>query len=139
STIQSSDVNAGDKPGDVNAGDKSGDVNAGDIQGDVDEISRNDDVCQGNEIRIDSSTHAVNAASSSINTVSNIIDAGSLNINTSDSNHINMPTLETTDIFDSAFDDRDLGAEADTNNLDSFTVVSPIPTTRVHKDHPKEQ
>nr|GEY91992.1 retrotransposon protein, putative, Ty1-copia subclass [Tanacetum cinerariifolium] len=35
STIQSSDVNAGDQPGDVNAGD---------IQGDVDEISRNDDV-----------------------------------------------------------------------------------------------
>nr|GEV13469.1 reverse transcriptase domain-containing protein [Tanacetum cinerariifolium] len=57
------DVNAGDQPRDVNAGDKLGDVNDGDIQGDVDEISRNDDVCQGNEIRIDSSTHAVNAAS----------------------------------------------------------------------------
>nr|GEX57101.1 retrovirus-related Pol polyprotein from transposon TNT 1-94 [Tanacetum cinerariifolium] len=43
STIQSSDVNAGDKPRDVNAGDIQGDVNAGDIQGDVNEISRNDD------------------------------------------------------------------------------------------------
>nr|GEX51260.1 retrovirus-related Pol polyprotein from transposon TNT 1-94 [Tanacetum cinerariifolium] len=67
STIQSSDVNAGDQPEDVNAGD---------IQGDVDEISRNDDVCQGNEIRIDSSTHAVNTASTSINTTSNTIAAG---------------------------------------------------------------
>nr|GFB24536.1 hypothetical protein [Tanacetum cinerariifolium] len=38
-----------------------------------------------------------------------------------------------------AFDDKDLGAEANTNNLDSSTVVSLIPTTRVHKDHPKEQ
>nr|GFD15737.1 hypothetical protein [Tanacetum cinerariifolium] len=46
STIPSSNVNAGDQPGDVNIDD---------IQGDVDEISRNDDVCQGNEIRIDSS------------------------------------------------------------------------------------
>nr|GEZ12059.1 putative ribonuclease H-like domain-containing protein [Tanacetum cinerariifolium] len=44
----------------------------------------------------------------------------------------------STGIFDGAFDDRDLGAEADTNNLDSSIVVSPIPTTRVHKDHPKE-
>nr|GFB50653.1 putative ribonuclease H-like domain-containing protein [Tanacetum cinerariifolium] len=93
------------------------DVNAGDIQGDVDEISRNDDVCQGNEIRIDSCTHAVNAASTS-----NIIVVGSLNINTVDSNHTNMSTLEATSIFDGAFDDRDLGAKADTNNLDSSIV-----------------
>nr|GEW88462.1 uncharacterized mitochondrial protein AtMg00810-like [Tanacetum cinerariifolium] len=81
----------------------------------------------GNEIRIDSSTQAVNAASSSINTVSNIIDAGSLNINTTDSNHTNMPTLDAIGIYDGAFDDRDLGAEADTNNLDSSTVDSDFP------------
>nr|GEX11707.1 hypothetical protein [Tanacetum cinerariifolium] len=129
STIQSSDVNASDQPEDVNAGD---------IQGDVEEILRNDDVCQGNEIRIDSSTIVVNADSTSINTASNIIDAGSLNINTADSNHTNMPTLEATGIFDGAFDDKDLGAEADTNNLDSSTVFSPIPITRMQKDHPKE-
>nr|GFB61068.1 retrovirus-related Pol polyprotein from transposon TNT 1-94 [Tanacetum cinerariifolium] len=122
SSIQSSDVNAGAKPRDVNVGDKLRDVNPSDIQGDVDEISRNDDVCQGNEIRINSSTHAVNAASLSINIANNIIDAGSLNINTSNSNHTNMPTWEVTDIFDGAFNDRDLGAEADTNNLDSSTV-----------------
>nr|GEY32061.1 retrovirus-related Pol polyprotein from transposon TNT 1-94 [Tanacetum cinerariifolium] len=77
SSIQSSDVNAGAKPRDVNVGDKLRDVNPGDIQGDVDEISRNDDVCQGNEIRINRSTHAVNAASLSINIANNIIDAGS--------------------------------------------------------------
>ncbi|GJT60810.1 hypothetical protein Tco_1004343 [Tanacetum coccineum] len=29
--------------------------------------------------------------------------------------------------------------EADMNNLDAFMPVSPIPTTRVHKDHPVEQ
>nr|GEY26541.1 hypothetical protein [Tanacetum cinerariifolium] len=139
STIQSLDVNTGDQPRDVNASDQPGDVNAGDIQGDVEEISRNDDVCQGNEIRIDSSTYDVNATSTSINTVSNIIAAGSLSINTADSNHTNMPTLEATGIFDGAFDDRDLGVESNTNNFDSSIVVSPIPTTRVHKDHLKEQ
>nr|GFB19720.1 hypothetical protein [Tanacetum cinerariifolium] len=117
---------------DVNAGDKPRDVNAGDIQGDVDDI-------QGNEIRIDSSTHVVNAISSSINTASNIINVGILNINTADSNHTNMPTLEANGIFNSAFDDRDLGVEADTNNLDSSIVVRPIPTTQVYKDHLKEQ
>nr|GEV78463.1 hypothetical protein [Tanacetum cinerariifolium] len=123
------DIHAGS---DVNAGDKPRDVNAGDIKGDVDDI-------QGNEIRIASSIHAVNAASPSINTASNIIDAGSLNINTADANHTHMPTLKATGIFDDAFDDRDLGAEANTNNLDYSIVVSLIPTTRVHKDHPKEQ
>ncbi|GJY87366.1 putative ribonuclease H-like domain-containing protein [Tanacetum coccineum] len=36
-------------------------------------------------------------------------------------------------------DDEDVGAEADMNNLDVFMPVSPIPTTRVYKDHPDEQ
>ncbi|GKE28861.1 putative ribonuclease H-like domain-containing protein, partial [Tanacetum coccineum] len=35
--------------------------------------------------------------------------------------------------------DEDVSAEADMNNLDAFIPVSPIPTTRVHKDHPVEQ
>ncbi|GJU42142.1 uncharacterized mitochondrial protein-like protein [Tanacetum coccineum] len=33
----------------------------------------------------------------------------------------------------------DVGAEADMNNLDAFMPVSPIPTTRIHKDHPVDQ
>ncbi|GJW27701.1 uncharacterized mitochondrial protein-like protein, partial [Tanacetum coccineum] len=37
------------------------------------------------------------------------------------------------------YDDEDVGAEADMNNLDAFMPVSPIPTTRIHKDHPVEQ
>nr|GEX83976.1 Gag/Pol like protein [Tanacetum cinerariifolium] len=41
--------------------------------------------------------------------------------------------------FDDVYDDREVGAEADTNNLELLTVVSHIPTTRVHKDHPKEK
>ncbi|GKA21774.1 putative ribonuclease H-like domain-containing protein, partial [Tanacetum coccineum] len=54
-----------------------------------------------------------------------------------------MPDLEdTTDllntgIFSGAYDD--VGAEADLNNLETMLNVNPIPTTRIHKDHPKDQ
>nr|GFC06694.1 putative ribonuclease H-like domain-containing protein [Tanacetum cinerariifolium] len=81
----------------------------------------------------------VNTVEPSINTSSTHINTGSLNINVGGHNDLNMPSLEDTGIFDNAYDDRDVGAEADINNLDLSTVVSPIPTTRVHKDHPKEQ
>ncbi|GKB51757.1 hypothetical protein Tco_0902510 [Tanacetum coccineum] len=51
----------------------------------------------------------------------------------------NMPALEDIGIFDDAYDDRDEGAEADFNNLELASVVSPIPTSKIHKDHPKDQ
>nr|GEV97283.1 ribonuclease H-like domain, reverse transcriptase, RNA-dependent DNA polymerase [Tanacetum cinerariifolium] len=47
-----------------------------------------------------------------------------------------MPELEDITYSD---DDDDVGAEADFNNLETFITVSPIPTTRVHKDHPVTQ
>nr|GEX64729.1 hypothetical protein [Tanacetum cinerariifolium] len=50
-----------------------------------------------------------------------------------------MPDLKDTRIFDDAYDDRDEGAEADYNNLKTVILVSPTPSTRIHKDHPKEQ
>ncbi|GJZ38129.1 putative ribonuclease H-like domain-containing protein [Tanacetum coccineum] len=48
----------------------------------------------------------------------------------------NMPELEDIVYLD---DDEDVGAKADINNLDAFMPVSPIPTTRIHKDHQVEQ
>ncbi|GJW68673.1 putative ribonuclease H-like domain-containing protein [Tanacetum coccineum] len=58
----------------------------------------------------------------------------------------NMPDLEDDSdvfpndgIFSGAYDDEDMGAEADFNNMDNTIDVSPIPTLRVHKDHPKSQ
>ncbi|GKA51693.1 putative ribonuclease H-like domain-containing protein [Tanacetum coccineum] len=59
----------------------------------------------------------------------------------------NMPDLEdVTDtlpndgIFYEAYDDdEDVGAVADFNNMDNTIAVSPIPTLRIHKDHPKGQ
>nr|GFA51137.1 hypothetical protein [Tanacetum cinerariifolium] len=45
-----------------------------------------------------------------------------------------MPNLE-----DFSHNADDVGAEADTNNMKSIISVSPIPTTRIHKDHPTFQ
>ncbi|GJS75606.1 putative ribonuclease H-like domain-containing protein [Tanacetum coccineum] len=56
-----------------------------------------------------------------------------------------MPDLEDTadllniGIFSGAYDDEDEGAEADLNNLETTMNVSHIPTTRIHRDHPKDQ
>ncbi|GKE76153.1 ribonuclease H-like domain-containing protein [Tanacetum coccineum] len=58
----------------------------------------------------------------------------------------NMPDLEDDSdvfpnegIFSGAYDDEDVGVEADFNNMDNTIDVSPIPTLRVYKDHPKGQ
>ncbi|GKA90133.1 ribonuclease H-like domain-containing protein [Tanacetum coccineum] len=58
----------------------------------------------------------------------------------------NMPDLEDASntlpndgIFNGAYDDEDVGAVADFNNMDNTIAVSPIPTLRIHKDHLKGQ
>nr|GEY88743.1 ribonuclease H-like domain-containing protein [Tanacetum cinerariifolium] len=50
-----------------------------------------------------------------------------------------VPTGCSLLIFIGAYDDEVEGAVADFNNLELTTVFNPIPTTRIHKDHPKEQ
>ncbi|GKA37716.1 putative reverse transcriptase, RNA-dependent DNA polymerase, partial [Tanacetum coccineum] len=51
----------------------------------------------------------------------------------------NVTPMDDTGIFGNAYDDEDVGAEADLNNLETTMNVSPIPTTRINKDHPKDQ
>ncbi|GJY05817.1 hypothetical protein Tco_0371757 [Tanacetum coccineum] len=58
----------------------------------------------------------------------------------------NMPDLEDASdafsndgIFNGAYDDENVGAVADFNNMDDTINVSPIPTLRIHKDHLKDQ
>ncbi|GJZ75799.1 putative ribonuclease H-like domain-containing protein [Tanacetum coccineum] len=70
-------------------------------------------------------TNNVNTASdgnntNNVNVVSSTVNAASIKVNVIDN-------------------DEDVGVEADMNNLDAFVPVSPIPITRVHKDHPVEQ
>ncbi|GKD63154.1 retrovirus-related pol polyprotein from transposon TNT 1-94 [Tanacetum coccineum] len=52
---------------------------------------------------------------------------------------IDMPALEDISTFNFSNEDEDHGAEADMNNLDTAIQVSPIPTTRIHKDYPLDQ
>ncbi|GKD65693.1 putative ribonuclease H-like domain-containing protein [Tanacetum coccineum] len=54
-------------------------------------------------------------------------------------NDPNMPALEDDSIFDFTRDDEDDSVVADINNLDTTIKVSPIPTIRIHKDHPLDQ
>ncbi|GJS19149.1 uncharacterized mitochondrial protein-like protein, partial [Tanacetum coccineum] len=77
----------------------------------------------------DDKSSTVNAAGIEVNVV-----GAKTSIELSDD--LNMSALEDIVYSD---DDEDVGAEADMNNLDTFMPVSPIPTTRVHKDHPVEQ
>nr|GFD15390.1 hypothetical protein [Tanacetum cinerariifolium] len=78
-----------------------------------------------------------------INIVSLTANAASTKDNAVDENIVygcaddpNMPNLE--EIFYSD-DDEDVGTEADMTNLDTNIPVSPILTTRIHKDHPVKQ
>ncbi|GKF28613.1 putative ribonuclease H-like domain-containing protein, partial [Tanacetum coccineum] len=51
----------------------------------------------------------------------------------------NMTPMDDTRIFGNAYDDEDVGAEADLNNLETTMNVSLTLTTRIDKDHPKDQ
>ncbi|GKD77723.1 hypothetical protein Tco_1340344, partial [Tanacetum coccineum] len=92
------------------------------------------------------STNNINTASNgnniiNVNDVSSTVNAASSEVNDVDPktsielpNDLNMPELK-----DIVYDDEDVGAEADINNLDTHIPVSHILTTRIHKDHPVEQ
>nr|GEV67755.1 hypothetical protein [Tanacetum cinerariifolium] len=77
-----------------------------------------------------SATGPSNDAASHTHGKSSCIDTSQL------PNDPNMPKLE--DITYSNDEDH-VGAEADFNNLETSITVNPIPTTRVHKDHPVTQ
>ncbi|GJY55661.1 putative ribonuclease H-like domain-containing protein [Tanacetum coccineum] len=95
-------------------------------------------------------TNNVNTASdenntNNINAVSSTVNAAGIEVNVVGAktsiellDDPNMPELEDIVYSD---DDENVGAEADMNNLNTFMPISPIPTTRIHKDHPfsKEQ
>ncbi|GJV59313.1 putative ribonuclease H-like domain-containing protein [Tanacetum coccineum] len=81
-------------------------------------------------------TNNVNAVSSTINVAGSKVNVVDPKTSIKLPNDPNMPELEEIVYSD---DDEDVGAEADINNLDIHIPVSPILTTRIHKDHPVEQ
>ncbi|GJT59754.1 putative ribonuclease H-like domain-containing protein [Tanacetum coccineum] len=86
------------------------------------------------------STNKHNTVSTPLNTISSPLNTIDSPVNTvSSSFTTDTVDLQDTDIFGSAYDDEYVGVEADLNNLDTNMSVSLIPTTRIHKDHPKVQ
>nr|GEU72587.1 ribonuclease H-like domain-containing protein [Tanacetum cinerariifolium] len=92
-----------------------------------------------NHEKFDSSTQDVNTAKPSNNTANTNINTGSLNINIVGSNDPSMPSLEESNIFDDVYDYREVGADADTNNLELSTIISHIPITRLASLTSKEE
>ncbi|GJR20385.1 hypothetical protein Tco_0968912 [Tanacetum coccineum] len=79
-------------------------------------------------------------STNNINTVSPTVNAANIKNNAVDENIVygctndpNINDLEEISRFSNAEND-DSGA--DINNLDTYFQVSPVPTTRIHKDHP---
>ncbi|GJT65066.1 uncharacterized mitochondrial protein-like protein [Tanacetum coccineum] len=95
--------------------------------------------------RADQEKDAITSINSNnnINTVSLTVNAAGIEDNFINENIVygcdddpNMPNLEEISRFSDAEYD-DLGA--DINNFDTYFQVSPVPTTRIHKDHPLNQ
>ncbi|GJT34454.1 putative ribonuclease H-like domain-containing protein [Tanacetum coccineum] len=86
------------------------------------------------------STNRVSTISQSVSAIRQSF----INVNDLPTDPLMLDLEDTTDfddtrIFGNAYDDEDVGAEADFNNLETTMNVSPIPTTRIDKDHPKDQ
>nr|GEV61999.1 hypothetical protein [Tanacetum cinerariifolium] len=74
-----------------------------------------------------------------VNTVSSTVNVAGTNKDNELLFDPNMPALEDVSMFNFSNDDEDDGIVANMNNLDTTIQVSPIPTTRIHKDHPLDQ
>nr|GEZ53529.1 retrovirus-related Pol polyprotein from transposon TNT 1-94 [Tanacetum cinerariifolium] len=82
------------------------------------------------------SSNAVNAASSLVSTARHNFINITNDFSAAGPSNAAMPNLENL----THSDDADVvGAEADINNLEFIILVSPIPTSRIHKDHPTSQ
>ncbi|GJU17216.1 ribonuclease H-like domain-containing protein [Tanacetum coccineum] len=81
-------------------------------------------------------TNNVNVVSSTVNTTGSKVNVVDPKTSIELPTDLNMPELEDIVYSDDA---EDVGAEADMNNLETFILVSPILTIRIHKDNPVEQ
>ncbi|GJS81439.1 putative ribonuclease H-like domain-containing protein [Tanacetum coccineum] len=81
-------------------------------------------------------TNNINTVSPTVNADGIVNNAISENIVYGCANDLNMPKWEEIGRFSNAEDDI---SGADMNNLDTYFQVSPVPTKRIHKDHPIEQ
>nr|GEZ40846.1 hypothetical protein [Tanacetum cinerariifolium] len=75
-------------------------------------------------------SNGVNAASSLVSTAGQKSIDSTNDFSAAGASNAAMPNLE-----DLSHNADDVGLEADINNMESIISVSPIPTTRIHKDH----
>ncbi|GJS68041.1 hypothetical protein Tco_0682606 [Tanacetum coccineum] len=88
----------------------------------------------------DDSSSSVNAGESSNAFEDHLFESFSPFKNAFSLPHVpNVFSIDDTGIFGNDYDDEDVGAEAGLNNLEITMNVSPIPITRIDKDHPKDQ
>nr|GEZ11644.1 putative ribonuclease H-like domain-containing protein [Tanacetum cinerariifolium] len=80
------------------------------------------------------SSNEVNAAGSSVSAVGLNFTNSTNDFSAAGPLNAAMPNLE-----DLSHNADDVGVEADINNMESIIPVSPILTTRIHKDHPTSQ
>ncbi|GJV92880.1 putative ribonuclease H-like domain-containing protein, partial [Tanacetum coccineum] len=97
----------------------------------VNEDLRKDSEC--NDQEKEDNVHITNNVNAASTNEVNVV-GGNTSIELPDD--LNMPALEDYSIFDFTRDYVNDGVVADMNNLDIAIQVSPIPTTRIHKDHP---
>ncbi|GJY62577.1 hypothetical protein Tco_0464037 [Tanacetum coccineum] len=95
------------------------------------------------EPRVNQEKDANVNSTNTINTVSPTVNIAGIEDNAVDENIVygcandpNMPDLEDIASFENEVV---FGAKADMTNLDTHISVNPIPTTRIHRDHPVEQ
>nr|GEZ43541.1 retrovirus-related Pol polyprotein from transposon TNT 1-94 [Tanacetum cinerariifolium] len=69
------------------------------------------------------------------------VSAAGLNFtnNTNDFSAAGPSNAAISNLEDLSYNANDVGAKADINNMESIIPVSPIPTTKIHKDHPTSQ
>nr|GEW16247.1 copia protein [Tanacetum cinerariifolium] len=105
----------------------------------VNEVLRHENECKYQEEKDNvNSTNRVNAVSSTVNAASGEVNDVGRKSSIELPDDPNMSKLEDVSIFEDSYEDV-FGAEADLNNWESIFQVSPILTTRIHKDHPLEQ
>ncbi|GJT73954.1 putative ribonuclease H-like domain-containing protein [Tanacetum coccineum] len=117
---------------------------SGEEQKDAKDLENEDsEVPNTEEPRVNQDQDANVNNTNNINTVSPTVNAVDIENNVVDENIIygcdddpNMPNLEKIFYSDN---DEGVDAKADMTNLDTHILVSPTPTTRIHKDHPLEQ
>nr|GFC13623.1 putative ribonuclease H-like domain-containing protein [Tanacetum cinerariifolium] len=83
----------------------------------------------------------INNSSNGVNAADSLVFAAGLNFtnSTNDFSAAVPSNVVVPNFEDLSHNADDVGAEADINNMESIISVSPIPTSKIHKDHPTSQ